>query len=186
MNSIYARNTSTLRGPTHSGAREHPETEGPYRSRSRAGDGSPDDRENRFPVTNPVSRASSRLRPVLSSTLSLKTAGMPPSPCGRVILVLLAAPLAVAVGGLAYRLLVLQARPQGARDRGQRGRHPRQGQIVAEADRVLEQGLEVVAWHEDPRRKEDEGEQHGVGKEHCHGYGQRGHAVVERRPMPVL
>ena len=40
------------------------------------------------------------------------------SPCGRVILILLAVPLTVAVGRFAYRILVFQARPQGARDRG--------------------------------------------------------------------
>src|SRR4029450_5281609 len=60
------------------------------------------------------------------------------------VVVFVASSLPVAVGCLAHRFLVFQAGPQGSRDRRQRGRKPREGQILAEAHRVLEDGLEVV------------------------------------------
>src|SRR5918995_1330685 len=100
-----------------------------------------------------------------------------------IVAVLLSTLLTVAVGRLAYRVLVFQSRPQGASDGGQRGRQPGQDQVVAGANRVLEGRLEVVARHKDPCRQEDEGEQHGVGEQHRYGYGQHCHAVVERRPL---
>src|ERR687894_2906118 len=65
-----------------------------------------------------------------------------------VLVVLVASSLPVAVGGLAHRFLVLQARPQGSRDRCQGGRKPGERQVLPEAHRVLEDGLEVVARHE--------------------------------------
>src|SRR5215211_3204052 len=95
-------------------------------------------------------------------------------------------PLPVAVGGLAHRVLVFQRRSQGASHRRQRGREPREGQILAEADRVLEDGLEVGARHEHPRCEEDEREQCCVGQEHCQAYGQHGNPVVERGPLLLL
>src|SRR5215207_8347489 len=50
----------------------------------------------------------------------------------------MAAPLAVAVGGSAYPLLVLQASAQGSGHRGQRGSQPAQGQVLPKPYRVLE------------------------------------------------
>src|SRR5215208_7060514 len=50
----------------------------------------------------------------------------------------IAALLTVAVGSLAYRLLIFQPRSQSAGHRGQRGRHPGQPHVVRDADRVPE------------------------------------------------
>src|SRR5918998_5691930 len=59
------------------------------------------------------------------------------------VLLLLAPPLTVTVGGLAYPILVLQARPQRTCHRGQRSPQPAQSQVLTYAYRMLEGALQV-------------------------------------------
>jgi hypothetical protein len=99
---------------------------------------------------------------------------------------LVAASLAVAVGGLAHRLLVFEARAKGAGDGRQGGRKPRLSQVLPKANRVFEDGLEVGSRHEDPGSHEDEREQDRVGQQDGHAHGENGDAVIEDRPLAFL
>src|ERR671916_2214507 len=96
------------------------------------------------------------------------------------------APLAVAVGGSAYRLLVLQAGSQSPGHRGQRSPQPAQGQVLSKPYSVFDGALEVAPRHEHPRRNKEQQEQDSVGQQHRRAHRKHAHPVVERCPPALL